>query len=298
MKKIDDIQDDELRVIGHSITSDTGRKSKAKFWALCAGVVIAFLVVVAIILTGKSEVGHVAEVFDPSAAMAPEEKIIETPWLGDYTDTTGRAYTEHIQRTVNDIVLDIYIPHNAQPQLVIGSPDIHDERIVMTTQAADIRADNGKINGAFVLAGEPKAWGLSKKGYVAIIRDSVHIGVADSSPLFEEATENGGYFFRQYALVDNGTLVENKPKNKAIRKAICDRGGEIIVVMSQTQESFHDFAQALEDFGVDNAVYLVGADSDGYYRDYNGQFTQIHKNRKRVEPKYKNYIKWVEYEPE
>ena len=68
--------------------------------------------------------------------------------------------------------------------------------------------------------------------------------------------------------------------------------------MSQTQESFHDFAQALEDFGVDNAVYLVGADSDGYYRDYNGQFTQIHKNRKRAEPKYKNYIKWVEYEPE
>lgn len=49
MKKIDDIQDDELRVIGHSITSDTGRKSKAKFWALCAGVVIAVLVVVAII---------------------------------------------------------------------------------------------------------------------------------------------------------------------------------------------------------------------------------------------------------
>ena len=45
-------------------------------------------------------------------------------------------------------------------------------------------------------------------------------------------------------------------------------------------------------------LYLVGADSDGYYRDYNGQFTQIHKNRKRVEPKYKNYIKWVEYEPE
>lgn len=69
------------------------------------------------------------------------------------------------------------------------------------------------------------AWGLSKKGYVGIIRDTVHLGVADNSPLFEEATETEGYFFRQYALVDNGVLVENEPKNKAIRKAICDRGG-------------------------------------------------------------------------
>ena len=188
--------------------------------------------------------------------------------------------------------MDIYIPHNAKPSLAIGTPDIFDKNIVLVTQAADIRADNGKINGAYVLAGKPMAWGLSKKGYVGIIDDKITVGVADNSPLFEEATEKGGYFFRQYPLVDNGVLVENEPKGKAIRKAICDRAGEIIVVMSISPESFHDFAQALVDLQVDNAVYLVGSDSYGFFRDKYDHLTQICEKR-REGYKYENYIKWT-----
>ena len=194
--------------------------------------------------------------------------------------------------TVNDIPLDIYIPHNAKPRLFIGTPDINDKNVIFTTQAADIRADNGKINGAFVLAGEPKAWGLSKKGYCGIINGKITIGVAANSPLFEEATETGGYFFRQYPLVDNGKLVENEPKGKAIRKAICDRGGEILVVMTQEQESFHDFSQALIDLGASNAVYLVGSVSYGYFRDKLDQLSIIY-NKQRVGQKYENHIQWV-----
>lgn len=71
----------------------------------------------------------------------------------------------------------------------------------------------------------------------------------DNSPLFEAATEKGGYFFRQYPLVDNGVLV-------------------------------------------DNAVYLVGSDSYGYFRDKYDRFTQIHEMR-RGRYKYENYIKWT-----
>lgn len=232
-------------------------------------------------------------VFDPSTVVEPTDSIKEkVEPLGNYADTTGKAYTEHLKLTINDIPLDIYIPHNAKPSLAIGTPDIFDKNIVLVTQAADIRADNGKINGAFVLAGKPMAWGLSKKGYVGIIDDTIMVGVDDNSPLFEEATEKGGYFFRQYPLVDNGVLVENEPKGKAIRKAICDRAGEIIVVMSITPESFHDFAQALVDLQVDNAVYLVGSDSYGFFRDKYDHFTQIYEKR-RGGYKYENYIKWT-----
>ena len=196
--------------------------------------------------------------------------------------------------TVNDIPLDIYIPHNATPRLFIGTPDLNDKNVIFTTQAADIRADNGKINGAFVLAGKPKAWGLSKKGYCGIIDGKITIGVADNSPLFEEATETGGYFFRQYPLVDNGKLVENEPKGKAIRKAICDRGGEILVVMTQEPESFHDFSQALIDLGANNAVYLVGSVSYGYFRDKLDQLSIIY-NKQRSGQKYENHIQWVKH---
>ena len=117
------------------------------------------------------------------------------------------------------------------------------------------------------------------------------VGVADNSPLFEEATEKGGYFFRQYPLVDNGVLVENAPKGKSIRKALCDRDGEIMVVMSQTPESFHDFAQALVDLQVDNAIYLVGSTSFGYFRDYYDQLEIIY-NKFCYGYQYENFIVW------
>ena len=285
INRIDEIQDDELRVIGRPSGSEDTRKPRKWLWIVMAVAIVAAVVAATIICSRKPGPGNDPVVFDSSI----KEKIEP---LGNYADTTGKAYTENLKLTINDIPLDIYIPHNAKPSLAIGTPDIFDKNIVLVTQAADIRADNGKINGAFVLAGKPMAWGLSKKGYVGIIDDKITVGVADNSPLFEEATEKGGYFFRQYPLVDNGVLVENEPKGKAIRKAICDRAGEIIVVMSISPESFHDFAQALVDLQVDNAVYLVGSDSFGFFRDKYDHFTQICEKR-REGYKYENYIKWT-----
>lgn len=285
INRIDEIQDDELRVIGRPSGSEDTRKPRKWLWIVMAVTIVAAVVAATIICSRKPGPGNDPVVFDSSI----KEKIEP---LGNYADTTGKAYTEHLELTINDIPLDIYIPHNAKPSLAIGTPDIFDKNIVLVTQAADIRADNGKINGAYVLAGKPMAWGLSKKGYVGIIDDKITVGVADNSPLFEEATEKGGYFFRQYPLVDNGVLVENEPKGKAIRKAICDRAGEIIVVMSISPESFHDFAQALVDLQVDNAVYLVGSDSYGFFRDKYDHLTQICEKR-REGYKYENYIKWT-----
>ena len=285
INRIDEIQDDELRVIGRPSGSEDTRKPRKWLWIVMAVAIVAAVVAATIICSRKPGPGNDPVVFDSSI----KEKIEP---LGNYADTTGKAYTEHLELTINDIPLDIYIPHNAKPSLAIGTPDIFDKNIVLATQAADIRADNGKINGAYVLAGKPMAWGLSKKGYVGIIDDKITVGVADNSPLFEEATEKGGYFFRQYPLVDNGVLVENEPKGKAIRKAICDRAGEIIVVMSISPESFHDFAQALVDLQVDNAVYLVGSDSYGFFRDKYDHLTQICEKR-REGYKYENYIKWT-----
>ena len=285
INRIDEIQDYGLRVIGRPSGSEDTRKPRKWLWIVMAVTIVAAVVAATIICSRKPGPGNDPVVFDSSI----KEKIEP---LGNYADTTGKAYTEHLELTINDIPLDIYIPHNAKPSLAIGTPDIFDKNIVLVTQAADIRADNGKINGAYVLAGKPMAWGLSKKGYVGIIDDKITVGVADNSPLFEEATEKGGYFFRQYPLVDNGVLVENEPKGKAIRKAICDRAGEIIVVMSISPESFHDFAQALVDLQVDNAVYLVGSDSYGFFRDKYDHLTQICEKR-REGYKYENYIKWT-----
>ena len=294
--RIDDIRDDELRIIGPDPAPQQEKKTLKWLWPIIAGVILVAIAILATRLFRKPPDKPVADVFDQSTIIdEPQTPPPALQDLGDYSDTT-KAYTEHLQQTVNDISLEIYIPHNATPVLALGTPDINDKSIVFVTQAADIRADNGKINGAFVLAGQPLAWGLSKKGYVSIIDGKITVGVADNSPLFEEATEKEGYFFRQYPLVDNGQLVENEPKGKAIRKAICERNDEIIIVFSSAPESFHDFAQALVDLRVDNAVYLVGSEySYGYFRDNEGQFTQFAEKR-RGGQKFENYIVWtIEY---
>ena len=283
-----DIRDDEIRIIGAPKPLRT-----SKVWIRASIAIVCVTIVGVLIFAFWPR--RTNETADPIVVFEPENEVViehEEPvkWLGDYTDST-KAYTEHIRDTINDIPLDIYIPHNAVPELMVGVPDIFDKSIVMATQAADIRADNGKIVGAFVVNGKPLSWGLSKKGYCGIIDGKLTVGVADNSPLFEEATEKGGYFFRQYPLGDNGVLVENEPKGKSIRKALCDRNGEIMIVMSQTPESFHDFAQALVDMKVDNAIYTVGSTSYGYFRDKFDHFEQIYEKR-RGGYKYENFIVW------
>ena len=286
-----DIRDDEFRVIGHSSATDTSAQDKRRRK-------IGVAVVSALIVIG---IGILAMVFWPKEAPEdPNDGIFEdlptvvepikTEPLGAKTEA---SYTEKIDTVINDVQLSLYIPHNATPELTLGVPNRNDKNIILAAQAADIRRDNRKILGAFVLKGEPLAWGLSKKGYCAIIEGNVTVGVSENSPLFEEATEKGGYFFRQYPLVDNGKLVENEPKNKTMRKALCSRAGQLFMAVSETDESLHDFAQALVDLGVENAIYLVGSHSSfGWFIDQVGEKTLFAPDVHRGTYKNENYIIW------
>ena len=264
--KTRDIRDDEIRVIGEETTT----RFQGWKWLLLllAGIAVGCIVWAVLPQKPKTPVDDPEQgVFEPSNGVT-EQPAVKLPLA--HAKETGHAFIEMRDTTINDIPMRLYLPHQVSMSLHLGAIDRNDRSIIFTAQAADIRADNGGIVGAFVLKGEPKAWGLSKRGYCGIINDSVTVGVADNSPLFEEATEKGGYFFRQFPLVDNGKLVENEQKGKSVRRALCDRNGEIFTVETLTIESFHDFAQALVDLGVDNAIYLVGANAYGWATDADG----------------------------
>ena len=309
MKEIKDIRDDQIRVIG---AGDEPKPMRTKLW-IAIGAGVAILVALLIIFaTHSSDDVKSESIASANNLQAIEEEIVETIFepvevapqieaeiitkFGCEVDADVEGFTEIQQTSINDIPLRIYIPHNADMSLHIGKMDKSDESVVFTAQAADIRADNGGIVGAFVLNGEPKAWGLSKRGYCASIDGVVTVGVADNSPLFEQATERGGHFFRQYPLVDNGVLVENEPRGKSVRRAICDRYGEIFMVETETAESFHDFAQALVDLGVDNAIYIVGGSAYGWAVDAEGERHEFGDDNyytgRRKMPKNTSYLVW------
>ena len=296
MKELKDIRDDQIRVIGEEVC---GRPRHSTLWVVATIILLVLATVVAMLAWPSVQVENVPEEVVPEPALFEPETIIESVLhqkMGCDTDSIELGYTEIVDTVINDVVLRLYIPHNAEMSLHIGKIDIEDTSIIYAAQAADVRADNGGIVGAFVLKGEPKAWGLSKKGFCASINGEVTVGVAENSPLFEKATEDDGYFFRQYPLVSNGKLVENEPKGKSIRRAICDRNGEIFMVETGTAESFHDFAQALVDLGVGEAVYLVGSSAYGWAVDENGNRHEFgvdyYYTGRRKAPKNISYIVW------
>ncbi|MDR2920115.1 MAG: phosphodiester glycosidase family protein [Tannerella sp.] len=71
-------------------------------------------------------------------------------------------------------------------------------------------------------------------------------------------------------LVHNGEVIENKPKNKSIRRALAVRNERILMIESKNRESFYDFSNALIDIGISDAIYLVGGNAYGWYynKDY------------------------------
>ncbi len=295
MKDEKEIRDDEIRIIGDAPTPP--QPPHRRLWGrIVLGMALVGLLVGLVLVLRRDREAERSETetetyFDPQPAPAlPEVRAPQR--LGQTVDSLARGFTEIRDTTINDIPLRIYIPHNAEMTLHVGRLDKRDTTIVYAAQAADIRRDNRKIVGAFVLRGEPLAWGLSKKGYCAVIDGKITVGVADNSPLFEEATERGGYFFRQYALVDDGRLIENEPKNKSIRRSLCDRDGEIMMIETLSAESFHDFAQALVDLGTDNAIYLVGSTSYGWAVDGEGTRHEFGDENPRL-PKNTSYIVWI-----
>lgn len=293
-KHIEEIMDDEVQIIGHApkvVPPVQEKNRRNKGVAIVSAILVIAIGLLAVIFWPK----EVPE--DPYSGVFDNPAQNETPSgnaapqvLGNMADAT-KSFTEKVDTVINDIPLAIYIPHNAVPQLSVGRPDPNDKSIILIAQAADIRGDNKKILGAFVLKGEPLAWGLSKKGFCAIIDDQMTVGVSSNSPLFEEATEKEGYFFRQFPLVDNGTLVENELKNKTMRKALCQRHGQFFITVSQSDESFHDFAQALVDLGVENAISLIGSHTAyGWSIDANGEQEMFGEDVHKYQNE--NYILW------
>lgn len=261
MKHFEDIKDDEIRIISRQEVKRKPLYRQWWFWVATTAAVALLAITLTLSLRPR-----------PANPAETGESVTEPSPVAPTVVKTEPASVLVRDTAVNDVPLRLFTPVNALPELCIGIPDTTDPSLVLALQAADIRADNKKIVGAFVFKGEVLSRGVAKKGFCAILDNKIQLGKAESTPLFEEATNKDGYFFRQYPLVNLGTMVENKPKNKAFRHALCELDGQIVVVSSLDKESFHDFAQALEDLGVQNAIALVGGQAYGFWRDKQNDF--------------------------
>lgn len=277
-----DIEEDEIRVVGGGESHDDNKK--VHWWIWC----IAALIIICTIFWAVNLWPKTSPSIGGDDLQNAEDAHPSSIWINNLDDNLPSCTI--VKDTVIDTLhLTIYTPFNAQPELSVGCIDTSDTDIILAAMAADLRRDNGKIVGAFVYAGEPLSWGLSKKGYCAIIDGMITIGMADNSPLFEQATEQGGYFFRQYPSVDKGVMIENNPENASFRRALCVLNGKICIVSCTDRVVMNDFSKSLVKLGVKEAILLIGGTADGWSRADDGHIVRFgipHTKNK----KYRNYI--------
>lgn len=276
-----DINDNEIRVIGGD--GGDGGKKRLPLWVwVIAGVVVIAIAVIALWPKPQPEVPVIP---DTTTVTEPETTDI---WHSN-TDNTLSSCTIVTDTLIDTLHLRIFTPYNATPELHVGRLDTADTDIILASMAADLRRDNGRIVGAFVHAGEPLSWGLSKRGYCAILDGQITIGVAENSPLFEQATEQGGYFFRQYPAVDKGVMVENNPENASFRRALCLLNGKVCIIACTDRVLMNDFSATLVKLGVSEAILLVGGTADGWCRTNDGKMMRLGSSYAQ-NAKYMNHI--------
>lgn len=281
-----EIKDDEIRIISSGDVKADKKKSSLLPIILWIVASLLLITVLGIMFFSSEEIEY-----ERLNEEKTELSIKTSNSVENTEDVKTLAFTIKTDTIVDGIGLSILTPNNATPVLEIGNECTNDTTIILMAQAADVRGDNGGIVGSFVVNGELVSKGEAKAGFCSIVNGNLTVGVADATPMFEQALMSNGYFFRQYPLVVGGQIVENKPKGKSIRKALVESDGKISVVVSRERLTFHDFSQALADVGVSNAIYLVGGDAYGRYVDAEGtSFTFGHEWDKNIDNV--NYIVW------
>lgn len=283
MKEIDD---NEIRIIG---STDRGRRRRWTWYGwLAVGLVLAALVSVAVavlLLQTPSK---------NSLSPSPSERGWGEAFPSPSERGRGEASSLRVFDTmINDVPLTIYgldceLPECPRASLQVGMPDREDTSLLLAVMAADVRADNGGIVGDFVVDGQRMARGEKKEGYCAILDGVPVVGRGGEADL-KRAVDGKDSFFRQYVLVSEGVAMPPKPKGKNHRRALCVMGNRMFVVASGDRESYHDFATALADLGVDDAIALVGSESLLMYRADGGL---LHSVGTSFEGDNVNFLVW------
>ncbi len=246
-------EDDEILVLG-TAPKGNGRKSMWRLIAIVTGVLLIVMCVIYLSVEKK-------EAYPEALPERPVSILQENPLPADSLPEV-RAQVD----SINDVVLTIYALKNLKAELSLQMPEQTDTSIYFVLQAADIRKDNKKIVGDFVLRGKQLSRGKRKTGYCAIIQGNIALGNTINDDMKIYCIANGCDFFRQYPLVMNGEIQENRLKGKAIRRALAQQNHDFYIIETQNRESIYDFSEALCDMGFTNALYLVGGSSYAWWR--------------------------------
>lgn len=255
MNKLDNISENEIRVIGSNQEPQKETEKKNK-WFITVLFVVALLIIGTAIwlLSGKSKNSELNSV---------SEQRNESPSVTTTPPSEDKAYVVISDTIINNVSPHRFIPVNAKPKLEVGVIKNIPTQYVLGAMAADFGIYDGKyqVVGGFVHHGEMLSHSKSKYGFCAILKDTIAIGNSLSTSYFEQAIEEKGDFFRQYALVNNGEIISNPlTHNDALRRSLCRlNDGRLCIIDTDMSVSLDSFSTALRQYGVVDAIALMGS---------------------------------------
>ena len=273
-------EEDEIQVLGSQKSFNERRVKKS--YAIIVFIIIAVILTLAFLYFCFLQKNN----HDNSNIEQTQENITELQTLK--TENTNSSINIS-NDSINDVPLLILALNNLKPELQIGLPDTTDQSTVLALPAADIRKDNQEIVGDFILQGNEISRGKRKVGYCSIIEGKLEIGISTDNNIKDICLDKQGSLFRQYILVFEGNIQKNILKGKSYRRALIVQNNQTYIIISKKRESLYDFSEAISDLGFQDAIYLVGGDSFGFYRNNNGELNLIGKPENEQYPK-RNYI--------
>ena len=250
MNRLDDIGENEIRIIGSQPEQPTSQRRYKKWWGAIIVVVLLLVCVVLWMFVGQKD-SH--ESFNQTKTEIKIDTLaLESPSYVDIADTI-----------INNVSLHRFIPVNAKPKLVMGVIKEIPQQYILGAMAADfgLYKDKYQVVGGFIYHGEMISYSKSKYGFCALLKDTVVIGNALSTSYFEQAIEEKGDFFRQHALVADGKVVNSViARNDALRRSLCRlTDGRICIIDTDMSVSLDNFSEALCQYGVQDAIALMGS---------------------------------------
>ena len=130
MSELEDIRDDQIRVIGSKVIKKPLLRRR---WVIVSLLLLAVAVIVLLALLWSGRSGRVdaeeamtpAEVVEPALFEPVEPIVVEETQpctsLGIFADSIAQGFVEIKDTLINDIPLRLFIPHNALMSLHIGN---------------------------------------------------------------------------------------------------------------------------------------------------------------------------------
>lgn len=208
----------------------------------------------------------------PVEASVTDEQNIA--WLSAPAKPSAAKGVETVSDSILGVAFTAYPLDGLRGSLEEAIPDTADRSVVLMMRSADYYPD-GTMIGTLVAQGKksPARERRSRAAYLALSKEGkTAIGVSLSDKMPDHLEETGGSFFRQFPLLGNGDLPSKFELHGKVERGAIGRmaDGKLYYFLTRDRESMYDFADALREYGVMDAVYITGGDGYRFHRDTNG----------------------------